>query len=496
MRTLHGKFFLIIGALVLTMGATAFLLQLRSVRAYSLAMTQALNESLAQQLAEAYTRDASTYGLAQTPGAQSSQVLMLHGFSASSAVYILDLTGRIRAATTAPADLHRTRVDLEPVLRFLKHRFMYPLLGDDPRSPDARTIFSTAPLHAGQANAGYLYVVLSGPEHDALANRLQTDLLFRGALTLIGVGAGVALVAGLVVLVSMTRRLRLLAGAIDTFRDSQFQSLASVRVGGPGTGDELDRLGGAYNSMVQHIQQQMKKIAGSDALRRDLIAGVSHDLRTPLASLRGYVETLQLKESTLTASERRNYLQIVASQSERLHRLVEELFELAKLQDLEVKILRERFSASELVQDIVQKFSLAAREKSLEVRATLTPQSTLMFGDISLIERLLDNLLENAIRHTSTGRIEIGVSAALEMIIIVVADTGCGIPADVVPHIFERFYVNNTRGPSSGGSGLGLAIVKRIVDLHGGSISVRSQIGDGTIFEVRLPSCLSGEISV
>ena len=115
------------------------------------------------------------------------------------------------------------------------------------------------------------------------------------------------------------------------------------------------------------------------------------------------------------------------------------------------------------------------------------PNAPLMLGDISLIERLLDNLLENAIRHTAQGRIKVSVTADTSTFTLEVADTGIGISEDVLPHIFERFYVDKTRGPASGGTGLGLAIVKRIVELHGGDVSARSQLGVGTRFHIKLP---------
>lgn len=489
MKSLHGKFFLLIGALVLIMGATAFLLQMRSIREYSLAMTQALNETLAQQIAALYLQNVHL-PLEAAPAAMAAiktELAPLMVVNPEIELYVLDADGRVLAYTARTDEIRRQRVNVLPIRDFLEHHFMFPLLGDNPRGVDSTGIFSAALLNPAYPNAGYLYVILGGPQYDAAAHRLQSKLLFRGAFTIVGIGIAVALAAGFFVLITMTRRLRRLVNAIDAFRNSQFRSLASVPVSAKNAGDELDRLGHAYNTMVAHIQTQMEKIARSDALRRDLIAGVSHDLRTPLASLRGYLETLQIKEDSLSPQKRREYLQIVSSQSERLHHLVEELFELAKLQDLEMRINLEPFSLSELVQDIVQKFSLGARDKGLEVQATYMPNAPLMLGDISLIERLLDNLLENAIRHTAQGRIKVSVTADTSAFTLEVADTGVGISEDALPHIFERFYVDKTRGPASGGTGLGLTIVKRIVELHGGNVSVRSQLGIGTSFLITLP---------
>ena len=485
-KSLHGRFFLLIGALVLVMGATAFLIQVRSIREYSLAMTQALNETLAQRIAETYLSNlhlplATTSDAASAVKAQLAPLMVVNP---GIELYVLDGAGKVLAYTAQSEEIRRDVVNLAPIREFVGHRLMFPLLGDNPRSLEGRAIFSAAPLKSIATENGYLYVILGGPQYEAAAHRLQNHLLIRGALTIVGIGIAVALAGGFFVLFTMTRRLRLLVNAMDAFSTSEFRSLASVQVGALKGNDELDRLGHAYNSMVAHIHSQMETIAQSDALRRDLIAGVSHDLRTPLASLRGYLETLHIKEDTLTLQQRRQYLAIVSSQSERLHRLVEELFELAKLQDLEVRINLEPFSLSELVQDIVQKFSLIAKEKGLELRANLMPDAPLMFGDISLIERLLDNLLENAIRHTSTGQVEVSIMSNEEFITLEVSDTGSGIAPEVLPHIFERFYVDKTRGPSSGGSGLGLAIAKRIVELHGGQIVVHSELAVGTRFKI------------
>ena len=355
-----------------------------------------------------------------------SKLAPLLGINPGIELYILDRRGHLLAYTVPASEILRQDVGTGPINDFLQHRFMFPLLGDNPRSVNSASIFSVALLTPTFPNDGYLYIILGGSQYDA--DRAPTAInpsvswriynsrrRHRGGLS----------PPGFFVLITMTRRLRLLVNAIDVFRNSQFRSLAAVSVGENNAGDELDRLGHAYNTMVTHIQSQMEKIARSDALRRDLIASVSHDLRTPLASLRGYLETLQLKEEGLSASKRREYLEIVSSQSERLHRLVEELFELAKLQDLEIRINWEPFSLSELVQDIAQKFSLAAKDKGLELQATFIPNAPLMMGDISLIERLLDNLLENAIRYTAEGRIDVTVTADAQAITLEVADTGC-----------------------------------------------------------------------
>lgn len=253
--------------------------------------------------------------------------------------------------------------------------------------------------------------------------------------------------------------------------------------------DELDRLTYAYNLMTSHIQMQMEEIAESNALRRDLIAGVSHDLRTPLASLRGYLETLILKDKTLSAEDRLTYLDIAFRQSDRTARLVEQLFELAKLEELERRIDLEPFQLSELVQDVLLKFGLLAKEKNVSLHGRFMPDAPMISGNIQMIERLLDNLLENAIRHTPDGgNVTVSVSVEGENLRLTVSDTGEGISEQDIQHVFRRFYRGGQAGHTiSEGAGLGLAIVKRIAELHGGGTSIRSQMGVGTCLVVELP---------
>ncbi len=255
-------------------------------------------------------------------------------------------------------------------------------------------------------------------------------------------------------------------------------------------GDELDRLTRAYNDMITHIRMQMEQIAATNATRRELIASISHDLRTPLASLRGYLETLLLKETTLAPQDRRMYLEIAFRQSDYMSHMIEELFELAKLDEVGIDISPEPIQLSELVQDVILKFKLLAEKNGVRLEGQIVPNTPLVYGDIALIERMLGNLLDNAIRHTCQGgTITVTVAVDPERVRLEIADPGAGISDRDLPHIFDRFYrADKSRDPASGSAGLGLAIVKRIVDLHGGQVTVDSTVGVGTRFLIVFPT--------
>jgi hypothetical protein len=249
--------------------------------------------------------------------------------------------------------------------------------------------------------------------------------------------------------------------------------------------------------MAERIQAQVRALERADLNRREMVSNVSHDLRTPLAALRGYLETLAMKEGQLTAEEQRNYLSIASRHAERLATLVAELFELATLESGEARVHAEPFSPGELAQDIALKFELAARSRGLRLETSFAPDLPFVCADIGLIERVLENLLGNALRYTPEGGV---ITLALEQsedgIQFQVRDTGQGIAAEDLPHIFDRYYRAENQH-DTGRAGLGLAITKRILELHGRAIAVTSAVtivpgsegGGGTTFTFSLPFC-------
>ncbi len=238
-------------------------------------------------------------------------------------------------------------------------------------------------------------------------------------------------------------------------------------------------------------REQLARLAGLDRLRRELMANVSHDLRTPLASLKGYLETLLLMDAELTPAARRRYLQIAEKNCDRLTRLVEDLFDVACLDAGAIQPRLERFRLCELVQDVRQKLALKANEAGVELSAHTPRGLPAVNGDIAWLERALINLADNALRHTSAGgavRLSVAPPEA-GWITLTVADTGVGIDGEILPHIFDRYYRSKDMpgGGKPGAAGLGLPIAKRVMELHGGTVQVESEPGVGTTFTLRLP---------
>jgi signal transduction histidine kinase len=301
-------------------------------------------------------------------------------------------------------------------------------------------------------------------------------------------GIAFALLSALLLFHLITRRLQELLAAVEAYRASNFSTAVHFR-GADDNGDEIGRLAAAFIQMAARITEQLSVLKQIDIQRRELMANVSHDLRTPLAAMQGYLETLLLKKDSLPPAESRSYLEIAHKHCERLTRLVANLFELTKLEAREVVPKPEPFSVADLAQDIAQKFELSARNKGVTLSASHAEGLPLVSGDIGLIERVLQNLIENAVRHTPAGgAVRLLVSRSAGKVSVEVSDSGAGIAAQDLPHIFDRYYrVGQEHAEHSAGAGLGLAIVKRVLDLHGSRIDVRSEPGSGTTFGFELP---------
>ena len=477
-NTLYRKMALLLFLLLLVVGAVFLLLTNYSSARYQQEVMQKLNLDLARQLVESKPLLVDS-GINRAALEELFHMLMV--INPSIEIYLLDRTGRLLAFSAPEGKVKRRRVSLAPIERFLQGGAELPLRGDDPRSPDGTKIFSAAPIRSGGELRGYLYVILGGEEYDGVVQRLSGSYVLQATLWLLAGSLVMALFLGLGGMALVTRRLGRLAALMQGF-SAGGQDLRYPETGSGG--DEIDLLGRSFNRMADRIEQQVEALKRNDAQRREMIANISHDLRTPLTALHGYIETLLLKEEQLEAPQRHKYLEIANAQSSQLIRLVAELFELAKLDSCETLLEVEAFSLAELAQDVVSHFQLEATRRGVRLEMASDPALPFAYGDIGLIQRVLNNLIENALRHTRPGgRIRVSLSSAAGNIRVAIADNGCGIPEEELPHVFDRFYrLDKSRRTGARNAGLGLAIAKRILDLHNGTIWARSRAGEGAVF--------------
>jgi signal transduction histidine kinase len=406
-------------------------------------------------------------------------------------VYLLNPDGKILAYSAPAGKVKLDQVELEPIKKWFEAGTVFPLSGDDPRNSGRKKVFSVARIPEHGELQGYLYIILGGEIFDSIVQKLKGSYIMRLSAWWITASLLFVLATGLMIFAYLTRRLKRRADVMDSFDVTQSSDQVPLMSGAyRQQGDEIDRLTFTFKQLVDRIRTQMEKLKAADMLRRELVTNVSHDLRMPLATLRGYIETLFLKDKNLTAQDRRHHLEIAIQHCERLGKLIDELFVLAKLDSREIQVRCEPFNISELAHDVIQKFDLSAREKQISIQIDQNPGLPFVNADIAMIERVIENLIENALRYTPTGgSIRMTFSSQNGDISVRLSDTGSGIPEEDLPYIFDRFYQrDNTQTGKTGYSGLGLAITRRILELHNRSIRVESILGSGTTFTFFLPA--------
>jgi signal transduction histidine kinase len=240
--------------------------------------------------------------------------------------------------------------------------------------------------------------------------------------------------------------------------------------------------------MAAELSARDEAVRTVDRLRRQMLADVSHELKTPLTAMCGYLETLQMPDLALDAETRERYLQTLERETRRLDRIVQDLVDLARLENgvglLDVRV----FALERLFSHVVQRHDQDARAREVALRVSVTPEADQVLGDPDRLEQVVENLVANALRHTPPGgHVEMCGRAEGDAIVLTVADSGTGIAPEHVPHVFERFYkVDAARTRDANGSGLGLSIAKAIVERHQGTIQVTSVPGR-TAFTIILP---------
>ena len=398
-------------------------------------------------------------------------------------VYLLDTRGKILSFYAPGKKIALNHISLLPVREFINKEGKQFVTGDDPRNPGVQKVFSAAPVVSNGALAGYIYVVLASEEYDKVTNYLRSDYMLQVSSRAMLVTLLFALAVGLIIVWLITKNLGKVIEVMQKFRQGDLKARIKIH----STGD-INELSGLFNEMADILTQNIEKIKEVEVLRRELIANISHDLRTTISIIHGYVETLMIKEKTISAEDYKRYLNTIYESTRKLENLVHELFELSKLEANQVEAVKEPFFISELVSDISNKYQLIAKSKSITLNTDLSKEQQPVFADVSLIERVMQNLIDNALKFTPAGGcITIQTNKARRGIEVSVSDSGIGIPEEEKELVFGRYYKGHGFTKYQSNTGLGLAIAKKILDLHNSSLVLHSRVNEGTSFAFELP---------
>jgi len=244
--------------------------------------------------------------------------------------------------------------------------------------------------------------------------------------------------------------------------------------------DEIGSLAQAINDLAIELKEYRTN-------RSEFLANISHELRTPISYLSGYASVLR-KNLYNNNQEKEEYLSIIENEASRLTLLINDLFELSKMEENKIDLYREWIDVEELIDGVINRAKLNANKKGVALKYEPGKHMKMILSDGMRLEQILTNLIENSIRYTNDGEIIVTSQTNKDLVNITIKDTGIGIPPNDLPFIFERFYrVEKSRSRQMGGTGLGLAIVRELVNILGGTIDVTSEKGQGTEFILTFP---------
>jgi signal transduction histidine kinase len=294
--------------------------------------------------------------------------------------------------------------------------------------------------------------------------------------------------AGLIMFRVLLKRLRALEHLAARVTEGDLEA----RVPDPGP-DEIGQLGARLNRMTESLAEAKRHIENNDRQRRQLLADISHELATPLTSIRGYTETLLEPAVKVSDEERAAYLRRVLEESERMDLLIQDLLDLTRLEAGAITLIKERLDWTALCRNTMDRFIDRVREAGLNLRWSGPAAAAWVMADGRRLEQVLENLLINTLRYVPTGgtitlslaRITAKTTAYFQL---TVCDDGPGFPPDDLPRVFDRFY-RADEARSTGGTGLGLAIVQEIMRLHGGKVGAANIQPTGAAITVLLPAC-------
>jgi signal transduction histidine kinase len=345
-------------------------------------------------------------------------------------------------------------------------------------SPEAMWPIVMAPVQVRQRLVGLVVIPPPPPLVTGILRDFGRMLSLPGTLLLIVATA----LAATVIFAPARRRLQELELAAERLGSGD----ASARAPDQG-GDEISRVARAFNRMAHELAERNDALRQSDRLRRQMLADVSHELKTPLTSIRGYLETLRMPEVIMDPAARERHLDTVDRETRRLERIVADLLDLARFENNAAPLDVRVFAIDRVFDHVVTRHEREAASAGVSVHSSIREGADHIAADPHRIEQVIDNLVVNAIRHTPRGgTVELTAGRSGDLAVLWVIDSGDGIAPEHLPHVFDRFYKVDAARAASPGSGLGLTIAKAIVQQHGGTIQVASEPGR-TEFWVELP---------
>lgn len=444
------------------------------------ASTQLLNKDVAAHIAK-FTSPFENNGINKKKADSVFYDAMV--ISPSAEVYFLDTTGKVIAFHAPENDIKLWKLPLTNIKELIASKGEEYITGPDPKEPFNPKIFSAAEVENNNAQKiGYIYVILGSNKN--VSTLLYTNYLGNLLIKAFCVILALSIIFSFFYLNRIQRSFNRMLGVLDKFQNGDFEARFQIK-----EQDELAPITQAFNKMADLLVYNINRLKKSEKERKDFIANISHDLRTPLSVARGYTETLLIKKKTQDASpgESEEYVQLILRKVCQVEHMVKQLFELSKMESAEFIPQKEPFVFSEILQEAIHASAQTASEKNIVIDCGHCCNASWIYADIGMMERVVQNLLVNAIKYTpENGLIQIALEKENEGLIFQIKNTGQPLDVGLLKWFNAPDETDGTANRPSG-SGFGLVIVKKILHLHQYFFKAYASPAEGNSFIIRMP---------
>ena len=386
--------------------------------------------------------------------------------------YILDgTTGEVLASSGVGENL---RIEIT-------QNILTAIIGSNALQGNSRTNYMdvAVPIVHEETGSKYVVYIIDNKETVHSLNMEIFSLILQAVL----IGFVISIAISLIITKTLLSPIKGMTTAAGAMADGDFSTKITVE-----SEDEIGILATTFNDMAKQIETMLEELKKAEVVRREFVANVSHEMRTPLTSIRTYAETIS-ETQDMQHDTKEEFLRVIINESDRMAKIVQDLLELSRFDSGTSVLSIERFSIERSVRDVYAAIALEAKKRNQELNLELEWKLPEIKGDHARIEQVLMNIISNALKYTPDGgKIDISGGSSEKDVWIKIEDTGVGIPQEDLTRVFDRFYrVDKARTRESGGTGLGLSIAKEIITKHGGEIDINSTLGEGTTITVTLP---------
>ncbi len=462
---LFRRLIMLVFGLITGLGLVFIIITYLSTTYYHEASTQLLNKDVAAHIAK-FTSPFERTGV--NPAKADSVFYNAMVINPGAEVYFLDTTGKVIAYHASEKAIAAWQVDLLPVKKYIQDKGEKYGKGTDPRDPGDPKIFSAAPVENQEYSLGYIYVILASEQSKSMLSVILGNEILKLAVQSVIAIILLSALLSFLYLRSFRRNYEHTIEVLERFEKGDYSARLNLR-----SGNELEPIAHAFNDMADLLASTINRLTLSEQERKNFIATISHDLRTPLSIARGYFETLMLKQEKgpLSGEDQERFSQLIYGNILQIEKMVKQLFELSKMEAVEFTLNREPFVFSEIVQEAVGMFQLLAAEKGVTLRCSENTQHVWIDADISMMERVVQNLVENALKSTPEGgSIVCSMSVADQELVFSIKNDAPPLPDDLLQWINQYESEEQLLNQRPSQLGLGLLIIQRILHLHGTSL--------------------------